>query len=121
MCIRDREYYSLSQCLRALIPIRKTLEELVTNLKVSEEIQSTISSRAFGDNSAALALARNHRLTSRTRYYHTAAHHFWQYVNDPEFRLEILQVPTQLMDADYFTKAMPREPFEANRERVQGW
>ena len=73
----EAEYYSLSRCLRALIPIRRTLEELVDKLGIDSTLRATVSSTAFGDNSAAITLATQQRLTSRTRYYHTAAHHFW--------------------------------------------
>ena len=115
----ESEYYSLSHCLRALIPIRRTLEELVRNLRLPQPLQATISSTAFGDNSAALTVATEQRLTSRTRYYHTSAHHFWQHVNSGT--VTIRPIETSLMDADYLTKSMPRQGFEANRKRVQGW
>lgn len=117
----EAEYYSLSHCLRTLIPIRRVLEELAANLSVPASLRSTISTTAYEDNSAALSLANNQRLTSRTRYYHTAAHHFWQYVNDPKEKLSILPCETNLMDADILTKAKPKAPFEENRKRVQGW
>jgi hypothetical protein len=119
MATAEAEYYSLSHCLRTLIPIRRVLEELCANLEVPQEIRATISSTAFEDNSAALNLARNHRLTSRTRYYHAHSHHFWQHVDDGTIVPQPIE--TALMDADYLTKAMPREGFEANRKRVQGW
>jgi hypothetical protein len=115
----EAEYYALSQCLRVLIPIRRTLEELAEKLGLNQEFKSTISSRAFGDNSACMTIARDHRLTSRTRYYHVNAHHFWQAVDEGIVVPE--KIETTLMDADYFTKGMPREGFENNRKRVQGW
>ena len=114
----EAEYYSLSRCLRTLIPIRRTLEEVVAALGINETLRATISSTAFGDNSAAITLATQQRLTSRTRYYHTAAHHFWQHVGTTVF---IKAIASALMDADYMTKSMPRPGFEANRKRVQGW
>jgi Reverse transcriptase (RNA-dependent DNA polymerase) len=117
----EAEYYSLSSCLKALIPIKRTLEELAHNLGLSMDLKSTITSRHFGDNSAAITLANTHRLTSRTRYFHTAAHHFWEYMNDPESGIEIGLIATNLMNADYFTKSMPVVPFVDNRVRVQGW
>jgi hypothetical protein len=115
----EAEYYSLSQCLRALIPIRRILEDLCKKLAVPLELQATISSKAFEDNSSALLLARDHRLTSRTRYFHTQSHHFWQHVDNGT----VLPVAcaTADMDADYMTKGMYREGFETNRKRVQGW
>ena len=116
----EAEYYSLSNCLRVLLPIRRTLEEMATNLEVPAELQaSTMSSTAFEDNSAALSLATTHRLTSRTRYYHTQSHFFWDAVKQGEVKPEAC--PTLLMDADFLTKPMPRESFEENRKRVLGW
>ena len=115
----EAEYYSLPHCLRVLLPIRRVLEEVTQLLKVPAEITATISSTAFEDNNAALTLARNHRLTSRTRYYHTAAHHFWQAVDDGVVSPEAWD--TDKMDGDCCTKAPPREVFESNRFRVQGW
>ena len=115
----ESEYYSLSHCLRALLPIRRLLEELAERLELDPELRSTISSRAFGDNSACMTIARDHRLTSRTRYYHVFAHHFWEAVD--EGVVVPTNIATTLMDADYFTKGMPREGFEKNRKRVQGW
>ena len=115
----EAEYYSLSHCLRVLLPIRRVLEEIVEHLGASIDVKSVMSSKAFGDNAAAMMLGRSHHLTARTRYYHTAAHHFWQHVDSGEIVLE--DIESAKMDADYFTKGMPREGFEANRMRVQGW
>ncbi|CAB9515553.1 unknown protein [Seminavis robusta] len=115
----EAEYYSLSHCLRVLIPIRRVLAEHTQLLNVPHEMKVTITSEASEDISAALLLARDHRLSSRTRYYHTQAHHFWQFVDDGT--IKIVPCESALMDAYYFTKAMPREGFEANRKCVQGW
>ncbi|CAB9524371.1 Retrotransposon protein [Seminavis robusta] len=115
----EAEYYALSHCLRVLLSIRRVLEELTQLLEVPHEMRVTITSKAAEDNSAALILARDHRLTSRTRYYHTQAHHFWQHVDDGT--VQIVPCETALMDADYLTKSKPREGHESNRMRVQGW
>jgi hypothetical protein len=115
----EAEYYSLSHCLRTLIPIRRLLEELADNLELPLEVKATITSTAFEDNSAALSLAVNQRLTSRTRYYHTSSHHFWEHVNDGT--IAIHHIETNLMDGDIFTKAKARIAFEENRKRLQGW
>ena len=87
----EAEYYSLSHCLRVLLPIRRVMEELAENLKVPLEVKSTMTSTAFKDNTAALTLARDHRLTARTRYYHTQAHHFWQFVDDGTLKVEHIE------------------------------
>ena len=115
----EAEYYALSHSLRILLPIRRTLEDLVEKLQVPFDLRATIRTTAHEDNSAALILARDHRLTSRTRYYHSQFHHFWQHVDAGT--VKIAPIESALMDADYFTKPMPRAGFELNRKRVQGW
>jgi hypothetical protein len=115
----EAEYYSLSHCLRTLLPILRVLKEVATNLDVATSHTPTITARAFEDNTAALSLANNQRLTSRTRYYHTMAHHFWEAVNNGV--VQVVGIATNLMDADIFTKAKGRIAFEENRKRIQGW
>ena len=40
---------------------------------------------------------------------------------NPDGWLVITKCPTDLMNADYLTKGLVREVFEANRIRAQGW
>ncbi len=117
----ESEYYSLSHCLRVLIPIIRTLKEATVLLQVEPPMRATIRATAFEDNTAALQLATTHRLTSRTRYYHAQSHHFWEYMDEHPDELSVEGIETSLQDADYMTKALPRETFESNRRRVQGW
>jgi len=115
----ESEYASLSSCLRVLIPIKRVLEEIAIKLEVSAELTASIRATCFEDNAACLQLANTQRLSSRTRYYHTQMHHFWGAVRDKV--VTIKKIETSLMDGDYFTKPLPRQSFEANRLRVQGW
>jgi hypothetical protein len=107
------------QALRVLIPIKRVLEEIAIKLEVSAELTASIRATCFEDNAACLQLANTQRLSSRTRYYHTQMHHFWGAVRDKV--VTIKKIETSLMDGDYFTKPLPRQSFEANRLRVQGW
>ena len=121
MLVRSSPYHPGSfalatECYGVLVQ----LEELVARLGVPLELRATISSKAFVDNSAALQLAQNQRLTSRTRYYHCQSHHFWQAVNSDPPQIIPTQRDTTLMNADYFTKSMPQPGFLSNRKRVQG-
>ena len=79
----------------------------------------TPSNLVFEDNTTALALANNHRLTNRTRYFNVKFHHFWGAVHNGSVKIKYC--PTTLMDADYFTKSLPRAPFVKNRIREKGW
>jgi hypothetical protein len=82
-------------------------------------VQATIHAEVFEDNNAALLLATNQHLTSRTKYFLVKWHFFWSHVNSGD--IKISKIETKKQNADFATKALPREPFEANRLRVQGW
>jgi len=71
------------------------------------------------DNTGALTLATEQRLTPRTRHYHCRWHFFWQHVQDGD--VEVVYCDTAEQDADYLTKPLVHDKFVANRERVQGW
>ena len=115
----EAEYAALSNCLRTLIPIRRTLEELVEMLELSDDLKASISSTAFEDNSAALSLANTHKITARNRYWLSSLHFFWDEVSNGN--IVVKRIPTDEQDADYLTKAMPIPGHQANRKRVQGW
>ena len=46
-------------------------------------------------------------------------HHFWQAVRDGD--VKVSKIKTTLQNADFLTKGLPQETFQANRHRVQGW
>ena len=93
--------------------------ELAPIMGYTGDIPTTIHE----DNAAALQLATTRHLTSRTKYFHTKSHHFWQWVEENSagpHAVTIQKVDTKLQDADYLTKALPAEAHIANRKRVQG-
>ena len=140
----EAEYQSLSLSMRQMIGFKLLLEELIAFFETSS-LTAVIQARVFEDNQGALYLATNQRITDRTKYFHTKWHHFWSHVLQPEedghddrydedhdqnddddddkvaTKIEVLKVDTSLQNADYFTKPLPRNVFEENRGRVQGW
>jgi len=120
----EAEYNALSSALKTLLPLKRLLIEATTNVQLPNDLISTIAARAFEDNQGAYYLATNHRITSRTRWYLNKWHWFWQHVTKDGTgpnTTAICELDTSLQDADFFTKALPPEPFEANRLRVLGW
>ena len=118
------EYVGLVSALRALIPLRGQIVDLLSFLNLpsaNPEIHCDI----FEDNQGAYLLATNQRLSTRTKYFNVKHHFFWSYVyneeSNPDGWLVIIKCPTDLMNADYLTKGLVRTVFEANRIRVQGW
>ena len=121
----ESEYASLSSCMRVLIPVRRLLAELVEGIRINLPTTSSISARVFEDNNSALQLAVNQRITNRTRHYQVKWHHFWSSVKptqgDGPPEILVLRVDTDLQDADFLTKGLTKDVFEANRKRVMGW
>jgi Reverse transcriptase (RNA-dependent DNA polymerase) len=116
----EAEYSALSVALRTLLPLRRMLKGIAEVLNLPPKIQATILAEAFEDNQGCLALATNHRLTSRTKYFHVKWHWFWyNYQVLGEFQISYIQ--SSLQDADYLTKQIPRDAFQENRRRTQGW
>lgn len=113
----EAEYSALSFALKAFLPIKWLLEEIVDGLDLPMDIDATIQARAFEDNQGALILARDQRITNRTKYFLTKWHWFWQHAK--EFTL--LKIESIKQRADYLTKPLPRDPFENNRRLNQGW
>jgi hypothetical protein len=117
----ESEYSALSQSMRTLLPIRSQLIELLDAIGMSVTLlgNSTIRSIAHEDNSSALSLANDQRITSRTRHYAVKWHFFWEHVRDGT--IVVVKVPTEDQCADYLTKGLVREIFERCRSLSQGW
>ena len=118
----ESEYYSLSQSMRALLPIKRLLSEFMTKVEIPANLQSVdrvVHATTHEDNTSALSLATEQRLTNRTRHYHCRWHFFWQSVQ--ENVVEVVYCTTAEQDADYLTKPLVYNVFIANRLRVQGW
>jgi len=110
----EAEYGSLSASMRVLTPTCGLLVELAMALKLP----------SFEDNSSALILANEQRITSRTRYYLTKWHHFWSFVKsdkNPTGVITVARVSTTEQIADAFTKGLVREVFEYLRKKILGW
>ena len=118
----ESEYYSLSQSMRALLPIQSLVSEFMERVDVPVDlrgVEKVVHATAHEDNTSALSLATEQRLTSRTRHYHCRWHFFWQAVQTGQ--VEVIYCETQEQDADYMTKPLVFVTFIANRRRVQGW
>ena len=118
------EYVGLSMALRAMIPLRGLVVDLLAFLDLpisNPEIHCDV----FEDNQGAYLLATNQRVSTRTKYFNVKYHFFWSYVyheeKNPDGWLRAHKCATDLMNADYMTKGLVRMIFEANRLRTQGW
>ena len=115
----EAEYSVFSFALRVLLPILRMME-ILDELELPEEVKATILSEVFEDNKGCYFLATNHRITNRTKYFQVKYHWFWYYYAVHK-AFAISHIQSELQDADYLTKQIPRDAFERNRKRVQGW
>ena len=107
--------------MRALLPIQSLVSEFMTLVNVPEYLRSidrVVHATTHEDNTSALSLATEKRLTNCTRHYHCRWHFFWQAVQ--EGKVEVVYCKTEEQDADYLTKPLVHEKYIANRLRVQG-
>jgi hypothetical protein len=115
----EAEYAALSNSLKSLLPLKRLIEELISVMRLPKELGTTVKARAFKDNQGAYYLATNQRLTNRTKYFLLKYHWFWSNYKKKEFK--IFKIDTKDQKADYLTKGLDPDSFEANRKSVQGW
>ena len=115
----ESEYSALSASMRALLPLRALLSEVIEGLHLPNQFKSSIRCRVFEDNNGALLLATNQRITNRTKYFLVKWHFFWSYVKSGA--VQVLKIDTKEQKADYLTKGLNREVFERIRKLTQGW
>ena len=115
----ESEYQSLSHAVRQLLVVKRMCVELIAVMVLTQDVNASVRCRVFEDNTGALLLATNQRLTARTRYYLSQWHWFWSYYRSGAFT--IMKVDTAVQKADFLSKPLPRDKFEKNRELVQGW
>ena len=116
----EAEYCALSESLRQALPIRNMLIQLTSIVRVPRPFTGEVGPiHAWEDNSAALSLANNHRLTARNRWYNVKYHFFWQNVDDGT--VDVKKVESSKQGADYLTKGLDAETFAACRKISQGW
>merc|ERR1711988_2101111 len=89
----------MGNALRALIPVRGLVVDILDFLQISSGCHPTILCKVFEDNQGAYLLATNQRVSSRTKYFCVKHHFFWSYVyhpeRNPEGWLYIIKVDTE--------------------------
>ena len=127
----EAEYGALSQAMRVIIPLRETLLEMIRTVDAvdpqmkrpfgSKEDLLNFKTIVHEDNAAALSLAVNQKVTSRTKHWCVKFHFFWSYVNDTKNNTSCVKVDTKEQRADYLTKGLTKDNFEHCRSLNQGW
>jgi hypothetical protein len=114
-----------------ILPIREAMIELIEHVEAKDDLGNLpfgprdkllkFKTTIHEDNSAALSLALNQKVTSRTKHWNVKLHFFWSHVNDKDKRITCVKVDTKSQRADYLTKGLTRELFENCHQLNQGW
>ena len=119
------ECVGLSNSVRALIPIRNLIKDILEQLKLTSKEKPKTLCKVFEDDQAACHPAINQQLSTRTKHFAVKCHFFRQFVchkrKNPDGWLNVEKCSTDLMNADHLTKGLGRIKFKANRFRTQGW
>ena len=112
----EAEYGALSLEIRAVIPIRETMHEMIEIVNMVDAhskrpFGSQLELRSFPtviyeDNSSALGLAVKQKVTSHTKHWCVKFYHVWDYVNDSTKATTCIRVDTKKQRADYLTKGL---------------
>ena len=115
----EAEYAALSSSLRTFLPLQRSIQEMVEKTRSNPLRQMSVHSTVFEDNQSTYFLARNQRLTNRTKYLLAKWHWFWELVDNKAF--DIIKCPTDKMLAGYLTKQLVLPLYQNNRQGTQGW
>ena len=116
----EAEYITLSLAMRALIPMRQTIKEVMGALLPDDSDPQCIAhSTVFEDNDAARTLANLPHMTPRSKHIAVKYHFFRSKVQAGE--LLIARIDSKLQKADIFTKGLDPEQFETIRKLLMGW
>ena len=117
----EAEYVALSQAMRQLLPARKLLKELMTEVDgANTSDDASISSTVFEDNNGALTMATSPKLTPRSKHIHIKYHFFKSHVGD-KTGISIKHINSAEQKADIFTKGLEKVIFETIRKLLMGW
>ena len=107
----EAEYIALSTAMRALLPMRRINETLLTTFNNTIDQKSNISI-VFEDNQATILLASTNppKLTPRSK--HIAIKYHWFRSHIQEGYIEILYISSIKQRADILTKVLTEAKFE---------
>ena len=126
----EAKYGALSHAMRAVIPVRETLLEMVTKVDmINSKLRNPFESKditkfptvIYEDNSSALNMALKQKITSRTKHWCVKYHFFWSYINEDDNNTKCECINTEFQKADYLTKGLPKITFEKCCHLNQGW
>jgi hypothetical protein len=116
----EAEYIALSQSMWDLLPMRRLLQEIGTEMNLDFCRPAILHSTVFEDNNGALSLATSPRINPRTKHIAVKYHHFREHVGEDKGLL-IEKIDTAEQKADIFTKGLTKDLQVTIRKLLMGW
>ena len=89
------EYVALSHSVRALLPLKSIIKEVIDNLGIdSENLKFVSSSTIYEDNNGAIVVAKSPRMTPTSKHISVKYHWFRQHVGK-EFMIRKIESENQ--------------------------
>ena len=115
----ESEMIALSHGMRRLIPVKRTVNELLTCLGASSSASHTTRMRVHEDNNGCIIMTHGRRMNPQTRHHSTELWWFREKLEEHSIRLERTDSDKQL--ADVTTKSLLEVTFVKLRKKLCGW
>ena len=113
------EYVALYHSVRASLPLKSLIKEVIDNLGIDcENLKFVSSSTVYEDNNGAIVVATSTRMTPSSKHIAVKYHWFRKYVGK-EF--VIWKIESENQKADIFTKGLQGQIFVRIRKLLCGW
>ena len=113
------EYVALSHSIRALLPLKSLIKEVIYNLGIdSEKLKFVSSSTIYEDNTGAIVVTTSPRMTPTSKNIAVKDHWFRQQVGK-EF--VIRKIKSKNQKADIFTKGLQGHKFVRIGKLLCSW
>jgi hypothetical protein len=117
----EAEYNALSTAMRCVLPIKMLATETSENVGLTQEPINHFRTKIWEDNAGPLKLATLEPggMTPISKWYGIKNH--WLRSKLKPNCIAIIKIASAYQRADFLTKSLRREKFEANRKLTLGW
>ena len=110
---------ALSHSVRALLPLKSLIKEVIDNLGIdSDNLKFVSSSTIYEDNNGAIFVATSPRMSPTSKHIAAKYHWFRQHVGK-EFVIQ--EIESENQKANIFTKGLQGQIFVGIRKLLCGW
>ena len=110
---------ALSHSVRALLPLKSLIKEVIDNLGIdSEKLKFVSSSIIYEENNGAIVVTTGPSMTPTSKHIPVKYHWFRQHVGK---KFVIRNIESENQKADIFTKVLQGRVFARIRKLLCGW